>query len=75
MKTYIQVDLIELCLTYLSRKKKDPTLWDLFWTLHKVLIRLEKINAKGKKVIYRRGLFEIDENWLNKFGLTERVKL
>lgn len=74
-KTYIQIDLIELCLAYLIRKKKDPTLWDLLWTLHKTLIRIEKINAKGDKVICRRGLFEIDENWLSRFSLTDRVEL
>lgn len=72
MKNYLDFTIYELVYSYMLKKKIKMTTGNLFWIMGKTMNRIEKINAKGKKVIYRRGIFEIDENWLTRFGLTAR---
>ena len=69
-KLYIQTDLLMFCYTFLLRKKRNPSLWDLLWTMHKVAQKLDYINknSKDKKVIFRRGICIVNKNWLSKFG-------
>ena len=69
-KLYYDNDLMSLCVAYLNKKKKEPTLWDLFWTMHKVSIKLEMINRKGEKIVFKDFSSVIDENWLNGLGDT-----